>query len=244
MHFSSRLVAVFAICLLSSCSKPESCSKSKRLESPDAVRAKEYGEAIREALRSVAKTNEKSKPVAVGAASGECALSEQLFNLIRSDELNDALALARSNMDSEDPKVRKVVADAFAWIGRRALPELAEMVEDSVPAVADTAADGWVAALDDIHNERVRGEELAKTLPKFKSRDHIEQALMQFASFNEDFAQETLAKIISQNEGTVLAECAREMYKHVSNGDPFTGGQMAAAASKVGSQTIKSEKTR
>ena len=164
-------------------------------------------------------------------------LEEQLFNLIQAEQITDALALGRTNIDSLNPMDRKAAAEAFAWIGPRAINDPEELMGDENPEVSELAADGWLSVIEDLRSEKIRCAAIVRAVPRLRARGQIEQALMSFATCDEKLAKETLGTLIRQNEGTAVAELARDMYSFVADGEVF--GETASLSNSCASINIK-----
>lgn len=173
--------------------------------------------------------------------ASEEVLSEDMKKAVKmrdaldDDNILEALKLARDLMGSKETAVRSEVVDVLSWIGRRALPELAEMAGDSDNGIRETAMTGLEQGLSEISGDNSKALAIEQVLPLLKRADQQEAVLMALNEIDEFVALRLLVKVISANKGTALEECARQSYTHVSGGEIFESAE-------VTEQFIKREK--
>ena len=161
----------------------------------------------------------------VGASVPNLTLEEkeaaEMRDLLDDGQTLAALRHARNLIDSEEKSIRSLVLDTLAWIGRRALPEITEMINDSVPEIAEQALSAWEQAFAEVGGQNQKAAIIIETLPRL-NKPHPVSAILQCASeFDEDVALQMLAQIIDSNSTNFVGECAREMYTHISGGEVY-----------------------
>lgn len=170
-------------------------------------------------------------------------LSEDELKLVRmnlhmnSGDKKQALKVARDLMDSDRADIRRLVAQAFGWIGAPALTELTQMLKDPDPSVVQEALEKWQTAFDQISTEDLSPTMLMDLLPVLESRELIHCALMTTTRMSLRNGLETVSGVIEENAGNaLLQEVAREMWTHL------TGGEQYANANSVQEHMDKRER--
>ena len=140
----------------------------------------------------------------------------------------EALHMARGLMDSNDPEVRSQCVTVLGWIGREAMPELLEMTSDRDSTVAEAAREEWEKAINDISDDDEYTALVCEAAQNLSDQRQVESLLFKFSTMDDVVALAALGRIIEANEGKMVAECAREMYEHVSGGEIYETPQKTA----------------
>ena len=182
-----------------------------------------------------------------GATSNELAHIQACQDAI--DDGRDALAMrhARELMDSTNAEVRLQAVEAFGWIGKYAVKELAELMVDSDEHVRSEALRHWEMAFDEISSEALKVQEIERAADLLKDQSSLEAVMMKLAGLEDYNAVRTLCGIItSTNAAPVATEVAREEYASLT-GEPFLDAKRAeqvAAILKNQSEGIPPEPTK
>ena len=162
-----------------------------------------------------------------GATPEEFAHMKACFEAI--DDGHDAFAVrhAREFMDSTNAEVRLQAVEAFGWVGKFAVKELAEMMADANEEVSSEALRQWEMAFDEYSSETSRMRELERAATLLKDQDKLETVMMKVSDLEDYNAVKVLAGIISSTNATpVAAEVARAEYASLT-GEPFAGERRA-----------------
>ena len=180
------------------------------------------------AERSAPATNKVSlAEVFPGATTNELAHIQACQDAI--DDGRDALAMrhARELMDSANAEVRLQAVEAFGWIGKYAVKELAELMADGDEHVRLEALRHWEMAFDEISSEALKVQEIERAANLLKDQSSLEAVMMKLASLEDYNAAKVLADIIaSTNSTAIAAEVAREEYASLT-GEPFLDARRA-----------------
>lgn len=145
----------------------------------------------------------------------------EMQRLLDDDKVGLALREARSLMDSKNGEIRSAVLETLQWIGRRALPEITEMLNDPDEQVATEALTAWELAFGEFDGDRRKALAIEESVVLVKKSDTIRELLRQFSDIEQKVALQTLSKLIEKHNGTALGECARECYEEISDGKPY-----------------------
>ncbi len=162
-----------------------------------------------------------------GATSNELAHMKACFEAI--DEGHDAFAIrhARELMDSTNVEVRLQAVEAFGWIGKYAVKELAEMMADADEEVSSEALRQWEMAFDGYSSESSKMREIERAADLLKAQHPLEAVMMKLAELEDYNAVEVLRNIITSTNATpIAAEVARSEYVSLT-GEPFVDAKRA-----------------
>lgn len=148
----------------------------------------------------------------------EAELMDELLGL---DKTLEALRHARNLMDSTNAAIRVKAVEAFAWIGKRALPEITEMLNDQNPSVATEAMTAWEQAFAEIDGRHRMADIISRTVANLKNPDHVNSVLLHLSDIDQKVALPTLSAIIESNKGSFIEESAREVYVHLTGGEIY-----------------------
>lgn len=149
-------------------------------------------------------------------------LSEERLQLEKAREYLDSgenalsMRIARGLLDSKDPEVLSGLVDIFGWIGRRAMPELEELIARDVPNVSIRALDAWEMAIDEISSEYWRTVAITNAATKISDSSVIDAILMHTFNIRVDYVLPALEGMIIGQRGKVAGECAKVMFSHVA----------------------------
>ena len=153
----------------------------------------------------------------------------------------DALKCARSLMDSGVVDVRCAVLEVLGWIGKNALPEISEMLNDGEPTVCAEALHAWEMAYGELSSQRSQASAIEESVMKLRREDDINAILMHICEFDNNIALPLLSRIIENGKSSVVGECAREAYSHITGGCVYVSPEETAKFLKdenaVGSNT-------
>ena len=186
------------------------------------------------AERSAPATNKVSlAEVFPGATTNELAHIQACQDAI--DDGRDAIAMrhARELMDSTNAEVRLQAVEAFGWIGKYAVKELAELMVDADEHVRSEALRHWEMAFDEISSEALKVQEIERAADLLKDQSSLEAVMMKLAGLEDYNAVKTLCGIItSTNAAPVATEVAREEYASLT-GEPFLDAKRAEQVAAI-----------
>jgi len=215
MTIQPILFAAFfaAACIVCSCNRDNSISETSEVEkAPD--------------IQAASDDSSDVKPPLLSAEEQE---AELLDELISCDKTTDALRHARNLMDSTNVNIRVRVVEALGWIGRRAIPEISEMMNDKSPAVAEQALTAWEQAFAEIDKESRQASVAVETAAMLKNPDQITSVLLHMADIEQSISLPALADFIENGRGNVASECARDVYKHITGGEVYESPESTRA---------------
>ena len=194
---------------------------------------------------TVQKAVQKTRPVA--PATNKVSLAEALSG-VTSNELahikacqdaldagRNAFAMrhARELMDSTNVEVRLLAVEAFGWIGRFALNDLAEMMTDADELVSSEAQRRWELAFGEISSESGKMQAIKTAAMPLKKQDPLYAVMMKLSEIEDYNAVQLLSSIItSTNASPVAVEVARAEYASLA-GEPFVDAGRAAQVAKT-----------
>jgi HEAT repeat protein len=142
-------------------------------------------------------------------------------NLLSDGKELAALRSARNLMDSESVETRSAALETFQWLGKRALPEITEMINDKNSFVSSEAMQAWEMAFGEIEGEHRKASVIEDTLKNLAKQDDINAILMHTSELELRIALPMLSRIIEANKTSVLGECARENYTFITDGEIY-----------------------
>ena len=187
------------LCLLSACSR--SAEESSVAEKP---------------VNPAAELSPPSPPPKVELTAEEREVLE-MNDCLDDGKTGIALRHARNLMDSKSAAIRSV--ETLQWIGSRALPEITELINDSNEQVAGEAMDAWKIAFAEIDGDWHKTTALVESVVKLTRYEDIIALLEQAEDIEPRAILPALEKLINENRGKALGECALECYKSISDGE-------------------------
>ena len=145
----------------------------------------------------------------------------EMQDLLSDGKELSALRAARNLMDSKNANTRSAVLETFQWIGKRAISEITEMINDANPQVSAEAIQAWEMAFWEIDGEHRKALVIEESVAKLKRQDDIEAILNYTSELELRIALPMLSRIIESNKTTLLGECARENYLYLTDGDVY-----------------------
>ena len=168
-----------------------------------------------------------------GASSNELFHLKACIESIDKGRNSFAMRHARELMDSKDVDIRLQAVEAFGWIGRFAVNELAEMMADADEIVSSEALRRWELAFGEISSESGKMQAIEKAAMLLKRQDSLDAVMMKFAELEDYSAVQALSRIItSTNASPVAVEVARAEYASLA-GEPFVDAGRAAQVAKT-----------
>ena len=162
-----------------------------------------------------------------GATSNELVHIKACLDALDDGKNAFAMRHARELMCSTNVEVRLQAVDAFGWVGRFAVKELAEMMTDPDQEVCSEAQRQWEMAFDEISSETVKMEEIERAAFALKDQTSLDAVMMKICNLEDYNAIRTLCRIItSTNASPVAAEVARSEYLSLA-GEPFLDAKRA-----------------
>lgn len=137
--------------------------------------------------------------------------------LIEDDKTGLALRHARNLMDSRRKGIRASVLASLQWIGRRAMPEITQMMNDDDEEIATEAMSAWEMAFDEIDGDHRKATVIGETVVVLKKGEHIEMVLSKLDDVEPRIVLPLLDRLAVENVGTSLGECAREKKIELEN---------------------------
>ena len=132
----------------------------------------------------------------------------------------ESMKIARGLIDSADASVRSSIIDIFSWVGRKALPELAELVHDRDPGVAQDAFRVWELALQEIPHDFVKVTAITNLVASIDNPVVIDAALMHIINIDSCYALPALEGLITGYKGKTCGQCAKRSFEHIA-GEPW-----------------------
>ena len=145
----------------------------------------------------------------------------EMRELLDSGETTAAIRHARNLMDSKSARIKGQVLETLSWIGRRAMPEITELINDADGTIAAEAVSAWDQAFGEITGPNRQALAIAETVVKLKNPDHINAILMHCTELDENVSLPMVAELIASNSTNIVGECGREIYKHLSGGEIY-----------------------
>lgn len=190
--------------------------------------------AVQKTKSAALATNKVSLVEALsGVTSNEFAHAKACFDALDNGRNAFAMRHARELMDSTNVEVRLLAIEAFGWIGRFAVNDLAEMMADADELVSSEAQRRWELAFDEIPSESGKMQAIEKAVMFLKKQDTLDVVLMKLAEIECYNAVLVLSDIIaSTNVSPVAVEVARTEYVSLA-GEPFVDARRAAKVAKT-----------
>lgn len=186
------------------------------------------------AKRSATATNRVSMAeVFPGATSNELAHMKACQDAIADGRDVFAMRHARELMDSTNTDVRLQAVEAFGWIGKVAIKELAEMMSDPDEEVSEEALRQWEMAFDEFSGEGAKMQELERAACFVRDQSLFENVMMKLAELEDYNAVKVLCSIITSTNSTPIAvEVARVEYATLAD-EPFVGAERTEKVVKM-----------
>lgn len=135
-------------------------------------------------------------------------------------DVQKAMFLARGLIDSKEPDIRAEMVEIFSWVGKKALPELTEMLKDPDPDVAADALRGLEVAIDEISHDYSKSSAITNAVATLENPVVIDAILMHISSIDSMYALPALQGLVIQGRGKTYGECAKRMFEHLA-GEPW-----------------------
>lgn len=167
------------------------------------------------------KTNANAEAFCRHITEEESKLQEA-WDLHDAGEKIKAMTIVHGLMHSTNSLVRMEAVDFFQWTGKRALPEITAMINDSSPDVATSALMAWEIAYGEITGDTRLSQAIENSLRTLKRQEDITALLHHVGDLKTKTALLMLSRIIDDNPANVLGECCRESYSDLTDGEIYT----------------------
>ena len=161
------------------------------------------------------------------SATPDIRRAEQMRSLLDGGDVGAALRIARSLVSSNERPVKEEVILVLGWCGKRALPELIQLMSDPDADIANQAFSAWENAIMEVASDRVKALRIEEMVSCINDRAKIESALMRFTEFDETLSLMSLERIILNNRGRAASVCAKELFEHIA-GEPWASKERTA----------------
>ena len=152
----------------------------------------------------------------------EQRVAAELDAFMDDNEDGKALVVARKLLHAKDAEIRADVLAALGWIGKRALPEMIEMLGDSDADIASDAFDQMMNTIRDIDDEDDRARMLAEALRLAQGEDAVVEIMIAVEDLEEVIAMRTIVGPACESANPLVSEPAREWFE-ATTGDDYAG---------------------
>ena len=136
------------------------------------------------------------------------------------EDILKAMSLSRGLMDSEDPSIRAELVDIFRWVGKKAMPELAELMKDKDATVASAALDAWEFALQEINYDFAKVAAITNIASVSENPVVIDAVLMHIIDVESRYSLPALEGLVVGFRGKACGQCAKRMFEYIA-GEPW-----------------------
>lgn len=169
--------------------------------------------------KSAATNSVVSTEIAIDEPTEERKRLQQAREFLDKEEYALAMRTARGLLGSKDEEVLSGLVDIFGWIGRKAMPELEELIDK--PQVSTQALDAWERAVEEIGGENAKIFAVTNAASKFSDATVIDTILMHIIDIDSDKSLRALEGLVLGQTGKAVSERAKSMFEHVS-GEPYS----------------------
>ena len=146
-------------------------------------------------------------------------------------DIFEAMKLSRGLIDSKDASVRASLVDIFRWVGKKAVPELVELVHDKNAEVASDAFSAWEFALQEMQHDLVKTIAITNLVANLDDSLVIESALMHIVNIELCYSLPALEGLVTGCRGKTCGQCAKRMFEHIA-GEPWASPERTRAILK------------
>lgn len=161
------------------------------------------------------------QPAPAKVKSPEEEAIESARDFLDSGENANAMRIARSLLKSSNAEVQSQLVDIFGWIGKKALPELEELIASRNPNVSTSALSAWEMAVEEINGEFSKNAAITNAAVKYSDAAIIDSILMHINIIDEASALMVLEGLVVNSKGTPAAARAKHMFEHIA-GEPYS----------------------
>lgn len=185
-----------------------------------------------------------SQLYAVQPESADWRLSEQMRERLDEGKPAEALIMARRLLHSKEKAVRRRTADALGWIGRKAMPELVEMLGDEDADVVADALVGWQQAYAEQKNDEERIAGITNAVARLNDQVKAECVLLRFTEVDEAVGLAAMDAFITAHKGKPSATLMKSTFEHFA-GEPWISRERTAQlVAKLSEKKKKKEMSR
>ena len=153
-------------------------------------------------------------------------------------DIFETMKLSRGLIDSKDASVRASLVDIFRWVGKKAIPELAELVHDKNAEVASEAFSAWEFVLQEISHDLVKATAITNLVANLDDSVVIESALMHITNLELCYSLPALEGLVTDYRGKTCGQCAKRMFEHIA-GEPWASPERTSMILKEHRGAIK-----
>ena len=135
-------------------------------------------------------------------------------------DIFETMKLSRGLIDSKEASVRASLVDIFRWVGKKAIPELVELVHDKNAEVASDAFAAWEFVLQEIPHDLVKAIAITNLVANLDDSVVIESALMHITNLELCYSLPALEGLVTGCRGKTCGQCAKRMFEHIA-GEPW-----------------------
>ena len=135
-------------------------------------------------------------------------------------DIFEAMKLSRGLIDSKDASVRASIVDIFQWVGRKAIPELVELVHDKDAEIAAQAFAAWEFVIQETQHDLVKATAITNLVANLDDSVVIESALMHIVDIELCYSLPALEGLVTGCRGKTSGQCAKRMFEHIT-GEPW-----------------------
>lgn len=135
-------------------------------------------------------------------------------------DIFETMKLSRGLIDSKDASVRASLVDIFRWVGKKAIPELVELVHDKNAEVASEAFTAWEFVLQEIPHDLVKAIAITNLVANLDDSVVIESALLHITNLELCYSLPALEGLVTGCRGKTCGQCAKRMFEHIA-GEPW-----------------------
>ena len=187
-----------------------------------------------DATKQTGRKKAKARPPEVLTPDRACLKKAQ--KALDDGDILEAMKLSRGLMDSKDVSVRADLIDIFGWIGKKAMPELAELMRDPEPDIASAAATAWEFALGEMSYDFVKIAAITNLVSKLENPVVIDSLLMHTLDMELRYSLPALEGLVIGCRGKTCGQCAKRMFEHIA-GEPWASPERTSAILKEQGET-------
>lgn len=146
------------------------------------------------------------------------------------DDVRALRAAVPAALKSQETEVRSATVDALAWFGEKTMDDLLPFMSDSDEDIAESALNGWTAALGEIEDEKRKCNLVESVMKVLKNEEALESLVMELNDCEDIVALPSVVNLI-QCDNPSAVKVAREHYEFMT-GDEFTTVEAAEAWAK------------
>lgn len=152
----------------------------------------------------------KLSPQEVSDIEEAQAICAELMNALDEDNTLAILAKARTLIKHPNPEVRQRVLDAFNWVGRDALYDLVEMLDDENSEIAKAATESFWEQVAALPNDPAKLK-LLEGFSNSQDPDMLSHLAEELSNYHPHMAYDLILSILSVSPNTVHEDLQWEL---------------------------------